>query len=98
MPCSRHTNVFHDIRTQQQNQQQHHRGETNQFVRGEVDYYNDLPGKSPPEFSNAGAPSTTGSERQVRTNVHTREATAGFRQRPTRGKFVMNIEFCVVMF
>ena len=53
---------------------------------GEVEYYNGLPGKSPPEFSSAiTVQSIQGVGQDTGINSQLRDRGAGFRQRPFRG-------------
>ena len=85
-PCkTRILNIpISNLRTQQGNktqQQQFHGG------GGEVEYYNDLPGKSPPEFStiNTTVQSQTGLGQNGSSTAHVRDRGTGFRHRPFRG-------------
>lgn len=52
------------------------------FGGSEVEYYNDLPGKSPPEFSTISQP---GFGKDAGSSTHVRDRGTGFRQRPFRG-------------
>ena len=54
---------------------------------GEVEYYNDLPGKSPPEFSSGiKVQSAIGGVQDTGSSTHLRDRGTGFRQRPFRGE------------
>ena len=53
------------------------------FGGSEVEYYNDLPGKSPPEFSIMQ--SQPGIGKDTGSGAHVRDRGTGFRQRPFRG-------------
>ena len=76
-----------NLRTQQGHknpQQQFHGG------GGEVEYYNDLPGKSPPECStiNTTVQSQTGLGQSGSSTAHVRDRGTGFRHRPFRGNVI----------
>ena len=55
------------------------------FGGGEVEYYNDLPGKSPPDFSTNAKVQSQPGPKDSEPNAHARDRGPGFRQRPFRG-------------
>ena len=66
-------------------------GEGHTRFGGEVEYYNDLPGKSPPEFSTINTvQSQQGVVPDTGVSAHVRDRGTGFSQRPFRGKILIN--------